>query len=344
MPPREIQYTLLRVFTDAGIEGDYIVWSGFPTAFPNIVSDVIIRAFKPQLIGEDPLYRERISQKIGGTVWSVLGAGPALGAIDIALWDIAGKAANLPVYKLLGAYRDKIKAYASNIRMEKTEHYVHEALKLKKKGYAAYKLHTFGEPREDLKICRAVREAVGNEMTLMHDAAFAYDNLEALMVGRELEKLNFHWYEAPLSHDDISGYVELTRALDIPVALEVLYNYAEYVRRGAIDIFRSVADFTGGITEMMKTASLCYLFNLKWEPHSFGSTLCQAAYLHVMLSVKNCSFFELPVYQGEEGIFDTAMKDIVRIDKEGYVHAPKKPGLGLEIDWSKIEELTTKSL
>ncbi len=343
MPPREIKYALLRIFTDKGIEGDYVIWSGVPTAFPEIVADLIIRAFKPHLIGEDPLYRERIWQKIGGTAWSVLGAGPALGAIDIALWDIAGKAANLPIYKLLGAYRDKIKAYASNVRMEKIEDYVDEVRELKKKGYTAYKLHTYGVPNEDLRVCRAVKEAVGEKMILMHDAAFAYDNLEAIMVGRELEKLNFHWFEAPLPHDDISGYVELTRALDIPVALEVLYNYAEYVRRGAIDIFRSIADFTGGITEMIKTAGLCYLFNLKWEPHSFGSALCQVANLHVMLSVKNCDFFELPIYHGEEGIFDIAMKDVIRIDEEGYVHGPKGPGLGLEIDWDQVEDLTLRT-
>ncbi|UCH32054.1 MAG: mandelate racemase [Candidatus Bathyarchaeota archaeon] len=344
MPPREIKYTLLRIFTDGGIEGDYMIWSGFPTAFPNIVADLIVRAFKPQLIGEDPFYREKIWQKIGGTSWSVHGAGPALGAIDIALWDIVGKAAHMPIYKLLGAFRDKVKAYASNIRMEKMEDFLNEASKLKKKGYSAYKLHTSGIPIDDLKICKAIRESVGDEMILMHDAAFAYDNLEALKVGRELEKLNYHWFEAPLPHDDISGYVELTKALEIPIALEVLYNYAEYVRRGAIDIFRSVADFTGGITEMIKTASLCYLSNLKWEPHSFGSTLCQAANLQVILSVKNCDFFELPVYQGKEGIFDVAMKDNIRIDEKGYVHGSKKPGLGLEIDWNQVEELTLKVL
>jgi L-alanine-DL-glutamate epimerase-like enolase superfamily enzyme len=338
---KNIKYTLLRVFTDVGLEGNYMVWSGVPAASPRAVADIIIHAFKPKLIGEDPLYREKIWQKLGGTVWGALGAGPALSAVDIALWDIAGKAGNLPIYKILGAYRDKIKAYASCMRLKNVQDSVEEAILLTNKGYSAIKLHGWGDLGHDLKVCRAVREALGDEISLMLDGCFAYDRREALKLGRELEKLNFHWYEAPLPHDNINGYVQLSKSLDIPLALEVLYNYAEYIQKGAIDIFRSVGGFTGGLSDMMKTAGLCYLSKINWEPHSWGSTLCQAANLHAMLAVKNCSFFELPIYSGQEGALDVAMQDVIRIDTEGYVHAPTKPGLGFDIDWDTVEALTT---
>ncbi len=341
--PSKVYFALIRVLTDEGVEGDFIT-STEPTGtgLDSLVEEV--KSLKPILVGSDPFDRERIMKNLVPVPSQKLYRALAVSAIDIALWDIAGKVTGFPIYKLMGAYREKIKAYASATPMKKditVQDIVNEVLELKRRGYTAYKLHPWGIPEKDLAACRAVREAVGDSMILMHDPMWVYDRRSALVVGRELEKLDFYWYEAPIPHDDISGYVELTRLLDIPIAVEMWDSYSEYIRRGAIDIFRAMGDVSGGITDMRKSADLCELSHIKWEPHCYGSTLCQAAHLHVILTTRNCDFFEMPV---PDGVFDVGMKEVLKIDKEGYVHAPTKPGLGLEIDWKKIEELTLKKV
>lgn len=326
------QYSLVRIVTDEEIEGDYIVWSEKPSARPGSIADAL-RAYKPYLIGEDPLNREKIWHRLGG-LWFGYRC-PALAAVDIALWDIAGKVAGLPLYRLLGAYREKVRAYASgNVPLD-VEEIVRIGRELKRKGYTAMKLHPI-----PLEACEPLREEVGDDVSLLFDAVFAFNRKEALKVGRELERLGFYWYEAPLPTSDIEGYVELARTLDIPITVELLrpIDHYEYLRRGAVDLLRTMSGFTGGITEMRKAASLAEYFGVSWEPHTYGGTLYQAANLHVILATKNCTFFELPVENGEEGCFDVGTKEVIRIDKDGYVHAPKKPGLGIEIDWKQVEK------
>jgi len=174
------------------------------------------------------------------------------------LWDIAGKATNLPLYRLLGGYRDRIRAYASTLVYDTIDEYIELAKKCKEEGFTAFKIHVWGEPDKDIELCKALRDAFP-DMDLMIDALCAYDRVGALRVGRVLDQLNFYWFESPLR---------------------------------------------------------------------------EAAHLHVMLSIKNCDFFESPVPQG---FLDAGMKDVIRVQKDGYVYAPKKPGLG----WKSIGTLST---
>jgi len=333
-PAGVMHYTLVRIITDTGIEGHYILLPEIPAARPNALAEVL-RLFKPHLVGEDPLDRERIWQRFGGLWYGQ--KGPAFAAVDIALWDIAGKSANIPIYKLLGGYRDNVRAYASGNVPQNENDIVRIAKNLKKKGYTAMKLHPI-----PIEVCKALREVVGDEVDLIYDAVFAHTREEALKVGRELEKLNFFWYEAPLPADDIEGYIKLSNRLDIPITVELPLStqYTEYIRRGAVDFVRTLSAVTGGITEMRKVASLCESFCLNWEPHAYGGTYYQAATLHAILATRNTVFFELPIENGEEGCFDIGTKDVIRIDSDGYVHGPQKPGLGLEIDWELVEKGT----
>ncbi len=331
-PAGAIQYSLVRILTDEDIEGDFIVWSEIPTARPNVLAEVL-RAMKPLLVGKDPLDRELVWQKLGALWYGQ--KGPAFAAVDIALWDIAGKAAGLPVYKLLGAYRDKVRAYASGNIVHRQQDIVRVGKEIKARGYTAMKLHPI-----PIEMCAALREAVGGGVDLIYDAVFAHSRDQALRVGRELERLNFFWYEAPLPPDDIEGYVKLSQKLDIPLTVELLHQtqFREYVKRGAVDYLRTVSGFTGGITEMRKAAALCEAFGMNWEPHTYGGTLDQAANLHVILATANCHLFELPIEQGEEGCFDVGTTAVIRIDGEGYVHGPTEPGLGYEVDWDLVEK------
>jgi len=122
---------------------------------------------------------------------------------------------------------------------------------------------------------------------------------------------------------------------------EGLRGYPKYLSGHVVDSIRSVGDWIGGISAMRKAAGLCEAFNTKYEPHSYGTTLVQAAHLHVMLAIHNCDLFEIPVPQG---ILDVGMKDVIRCTSDGYVEAPTKPGLGYDIDWDAIQKLTVKEI
>jgi len=120
----------------------------------------------------------------------------------------------------------------------------------------------------------------------------------------------------------VDGYVHLARRLDIPLTVELLHKsqYAEYVRRGAVAHLRTLSGIQGGITEMLKVAHLCESFGMSWEPHAYGGTMYQMANLHVILAVKNCALFELPIHHGEVGCWDVGTTDVIRIDEQGDVH------------------------
>ena len=334
-----MEVPIIRIFTDEGVEGTSCGRGGLPLA-------QYVASLKQLLLGEDPLYVERIWQKIWSMNRILHQPQPALGPVDVALWDIVGKVADLPIYQLLGAYRDKVRAYASSTQYPDIESYVKEALECRAKGFSAYKLHVSGIPNEDLAVCRGVREAVGDEMILMHDPVGLYDRRQALMVGRELEKLNFYWLEEPIQDTDIEGLLGLCNALDIPIAsLEVLpgnlYTRAQYIAKGAVDIVRSDTCYNGGITPLKKIASLCEAFGINCEIHCCPNPWMNAANLHVMCSIKNCDFYEWMV---PEGIWDFGVKEAIKFDDEGFVHVPKKPGLGLEINWEYIDSHTIQTL
>jgi len=191
-----------------------------------------------------------------------------------------------------------------------------------------------------------VREAVGDDMVLMYDPVARYDHNQALMVGRELEKLGFYWFEEPIRDTNMSGLIQLCNDLDIPIAsLEVIpgniYSRAQYIARGAVDIVRSDTLFNGGITPLKKTASLAEAFGMKCEIHYNPNPLANAANLHVMCSIKNCDFFEWVV---PEWLWDFGVKENIKLDDEGYVHVPEGPGLGLEVDWEYVDRHTIATL
>ncbi|MDO8673268.1 MAG: mandelate racemase/muconate lactonizing enzyme family protein [Dehalococcoidia bacterium] len=337
-PPQQWQFNVVQVITDEGIDGAVFAWYGRA----RILAEAVMER-KPLLIGMDPLDRELLAEAMN----LHFGFPHAGSYLDMCLWDIAGKAAGVPVYKLLGAYRHKIRAFAATHWYPTIQHFVDLVLRAKEKGYTACKLGSFADVDKDIALCRAVRKAAGDSFDLMLDPFNRYDRQQALKLGRVLEELNFLWFEAPIPDDDIEGYVDLTRSLDMQIAgtegiLGGLRAYTPYVARGAVDPSRegrTVGDVMGGITTMKKVTTLCEAFGLKVAPHSFGPTTVQAAHLHVMLSAKNCDMVEVPF---PEEPFDIGMNDLIRPDKDGFVHAPTKPGLGYEIDWDTVRELTTE--
>jgi L-alanine-DL-glutamate epimerase-like enolase superfamily enzyme len=179
---------LIRLLTDAGIEGWSTAFYTFGPVRP--FAETWLDAFKPELVGLDPLYREFIYQKLWFAnrfnwlhPWMI-------GYADVALWDIAGKATGLPVHKLLGTFRDRIPVYVSSGNYPSLEQFVEFGLRAKDLGYKGYKLHSRLGPEMDIRVARAVREALGPDFTLMHDPVQTYTYNEAVRVGRALEELD----------------------------------------------------------------------------------------------------------------------------------------------------------
>ncbi len=331
------QVVVITVRTDSGAEGYGFGW-GVKGGMR--IAHTIAEVFRPELIGKDPMDRERLWQaahradRYGG-----LASFNSYGPLDVALWDIGAKAAGVPLYKYIGAYRDRIPAYASSPFMSEPAQYAELALQAKSKGFTAFKLHPPGDPDLDIECCRAVRDAVGAEMMLMSDPVGGnYDHEDAVRVGRALEKLDFLWLEEPLFDHDIHGLEQLSRTLDIPICAgewnSDFFSKINYLRTGAADIIRADVSWTGGITGTLKSAHVAEAFGVNCEIHMTVLSLMDVANLHVALAIKNCRYLELPYPDGAT----FGIKQMPDIDSDGFVPAPEGPGLGVEIDWDSIKE------
>lgn len=325
---------LLCLRTDDGVEGHAFLGSASNSAASD--AQGLITHLKPILMGRDPILREAIVAELWRRQRS---AGVrCIGAVDVALWDLVGKAMGQPIHRLLGTFRESVPAYASSAVLSSPEAYAEEALKHKEGGWAAYKIHPPTEWRKDIKVCEAVRRAVG-DYTIMLDSTWAYDYPAAVRVGRAAEELGFFWYEDPLHDQDIYNYVKLKQQLSIPILateypITGLESYQPWIMQQATDFLRGDVAVKGGITTLLKTAHLAEAFRMNFEVHHGGNSLNNLANLHVIASIRNTTFFEvlLPDAAQKYGL----QKDIV-VDRDGMVHAPHEPGLGAAIDFDLIE-------
>ena len=321
---------LLRVLTDEGVEGLSTCKSG-----------VDVDEIKYQLVGEDPLDRERIWQKFWRNIrTSKLGL--AIGPVDCALWDIFGKVSNTPVYKLLGGMRDKIPAYASTVTLDSLGEFMTLADECLDKGYKAIKLHAWGRLEEDAELCRELRKKVGDDIVLMYDASSMFNTYEdAVWFGRQLEEQNYLWYEEPMDHFNTTVLARLAAELDIPLAVAEAthggpWDALAQIQAGAADIILTgpLDDYKGGLTGVMKTAHICEGFGIMCAIH--GSAI---SHLHAACAIYNSRFFERLVpetYYSPPGIRDASTE----IDSEGYARPWDVPGFGLEIDWDWMKRHT----
>lgn len=325
---------LLAIATDEGIEGHAFLGTANNPA--SLDGPALIRHLKPIVMGQDPLERERLYHAL----WQRSRLAPirTIGAVDVALWDIAGKKAGLPIHRLLGSYRDRLPAYASSSVLERPEAYAEEALRFKSAGWQAYKIHPPTRWRDDIRICRAVRDAVGDDFTLMLDSTWSYEFETALRVGRAIEGLGFYWYEDPLADQDLYNCVKLKQKLEIPLmATEYpqtgLDSYGPWILERATDFLRGDVAVKGGITTLVKAAHLAEAFHMKFEIHHGGNSLNNVANLHVAMAIRNCEFFEVLLPDGAQKY---GLAPDIAVDREGLVRAPEAPGLGAEIDFDLI--------
>jgi len=295
--------------------------------------------------GQDPLDRGKMDDILRRRFyWSTR----VRGVLDHGLWDITGKFFNLPVYKLLGATREKVLAYGSTVHHDTDEKFIETVLASKELGFKAVKIHPYCVADDDIRLCYKVRKAVGDDMTLMIDTLIypaPYTREEALRVGRVLDELNFWWFEDPLDKRDLDGLAELTRTLKVQIRaadrVEDIREYSYMIRNRCMDIIAGPPG--AGISELLKVAHLAEANFLGFEPHDYaGGT----ASLHVLLAVTNANYYEkaIPLGRWFESSYPGVYLDPVQVDREGYVHAPVKPGLGFEIDFNEAEKITAEKI
>ena len=329
---------LLRIHTDQGLEGHAFL--GTATNPAAMDGPQLIRSLKPMLMGQDPLARERLHQAMRLQSRNV--SYRTIGAVDVALWDLAGKIAGLPVHALMGTFRTGITAYASSQVLPDVAAYVDQAQAFKAEGWRAYKIHPPRDPETDIRVCAAVRKAVGDDYRLMLDSTWSYTYPDALRVGRAIEEMGYYWFEDPLADEDIYNYVKLRQKLDIPIlATEYpaggLDSYPIWLTERATDYLRGDIPNKGGLTAMLKTAHLAEAFGLNYEIHHSGNSLNNLGNLHLCMSLKNTTMFEVLL---PHGAHKYGMAREIEIDADGLLHAPTGPGLGAEIDFALVERQT----
>jgi L-alanine-DL-glutamate epimerase-like enolase superfamily enzyme len=275
-------------------------------------------------------------------------------ACDFILWDILGKAVNRPIYKLLGGTKDKILAYASSQHLATVEDYGPDILKAKAAGIKAYKIHPGGGQHKaggripaylgHIDEIKEVRNAVGDDFTLLFDGVQAYNYYEALRVGRALDEYGYDAFEDPMQTTDLEGLIELRKHLDVPTEvgefLTNIYDYGEYIKRDAMGIVRLVTDGVGGITGSFRVGQLADTFGMPCTPHNWGTFFDMAAAFQVELALPNCYWFEM-VWPWEYAD-RPYVKHQFRVDADGYVAAPTDPGMGYPIDMAVVDKLMTR--
>jgi L-alanine-DL-glutamate epimerase-like enolase superfamily enzyme len=304
-------------------------------------------AAKSQLIGKDPFDIERLA---GPLRYYVGGSPRAVSALEIALWDLIGKASGQPLYKIWGAAKDRVPAYASMIQLSTPEERVRMAVELKSQGWKAIKLRAhYATLKEDVQLVEAVRKAVGEDMEIMVDANQAqssgtwqpgvmWDFRRALETARELERLHCAWLEEPRLRYSFDELAELSRLVSIPIAggenNRGVHEYRWILEQNVYSIVQPDIMVADGVTGFREIAALTQAHHKRLIPHHGGGNLGTIAQLHAIASWPNSPWIEIlhdpPIAAYTNGF--SMMENPPLVDKEGYLNLPQGPGLGVEIN------------
>jgi L-rhamnonate dehydratase len=342
---------VIKVSTDEGILGIGEVDSA-PEAVKALVdrksSHAIAGSLHDLLVGEDPRDVERLWQKLYRGLIYIGRRGIALHAlsgIDIALWDIAGKAAGKPVHELLGgAKREKVRAYASMLMPDTTTETAERVAKLREDGFTAVKLGwgVLGRDADhDIALAAAAKEAAGDGVEIMIDSGLGYvaDAKTAIRVGRAYEEIGIFWLEEPFEPDEYEAYAELADAVDIRVAAgeqdTTVWGFRELIERGHVDLIQPDVTRCGGITEWLRIAALAREHGVETVPHAWKSGIIKAASLQCNAVIPDALFQEYCI--AETPINQTLTKERLPIDEDGFLAIPTAPGIGVTLDDEVVE-------
>jgi L-alanine-DL-glutamate epimerase-like enolase superfamily enzyme len=345
---------ILRVHTDEGIVGVGEVDS-CPSVIQAVVeaprSHKICTGLADALVGENPLDIPRLWDKMYQATIHYGIYGPVLHAmsgIDIALWDIAGKACGQPVYRLLGgAYRNRLRAYASVLFGDTPEKTHHLAGKLARQGFTAIKFGwgPFGRNEDvDKNHARAAREGMGGKVDFLIDVGQCWDWKTAARREEALRTCNPYWLEEPLAPDDVAGYAKLSERSQTHIAAgeaeSGLPAFERLIREGGIDVVQPDVTRCGGLSVAMRVADMAAFRKRQVANHSFKTGISIAASLHFLAAIPNA--YALEYCMAESPLrWDTTVQKFPLVD--GFVEVPQGPGLGVDLNPETIEKYREKA-
>jgi L-rhamnonate dehydratase len=344
---------VVRIHTDEGITGIGEVDSS-PELVQALVqapsSHAVAVSLREVLIGEDPMNVERLWQKMyrGLIYFGRRGiAIHAISGLDIALWDIKGKALGKPVFELLGTpHRNRVRAYASMLMPDTTEEVTEAITALKEQNFTAVKLGwgPLGkDSRQDVALAAAAKEAAGDGVEIMIDSGLGYvaDAKRAIEVAREYEQIGIYWLEEPFEPDEYEAYAELADAVDIRVTAgeqdSTWWGFRELIDRAHVDLVQPDVTRCGGITETLRIAELAYSQGKETVPHAWKSGIIKAASLHCNAVMPDGIWQEYCV--ADTPIAKTLTVQRLPIEADGCVAVPTTPGLGVDLDEDVLESL-----
>ncbi|MBI4241497.1 MAG: mandelate racemase/muconate lactonizing enzyme family protein, partial [Candidatus Rokubacteria bacterium] len=335
---------LVEVVSDGGL-------AGFGEAYgPAAASRAIVEElYRPLLLGRDPLDIQVLWEELYNAFRDYGRKGipiAALSAIDIALWDLKGKALGLPIYKLLGGrFRGEVEAYATGLYRRRVPDQAaalaEEAKGYLAEGFSAMKLKVGFGVEEDLRNVRAVREAIGAGPRLMVDANHAYDAVQAIRLGRDIEPYDIYWFEEPVVPEDLDGYLQVKQALRIPIAggeaEYTRYGFKELIARRAVDIVQPDLCACGGFSEALKISALASTWGITYYPHVWGSAVGLYASLQLAAALPPNPLALSPAgllfeLDRTPNPFRERLAATPLARKGPLIDIPQGPGLGLEID------------
>lgn len=332
--PSSWLFPLLTLHTDVGIEGHSMAYG--PHGDGHALAEQLHQLYSPELVGERALETERLWQKLWKKQRHLYNQSDALlGVVDVALWDLKGKALGASIATLLGLHRHRIPSYASaRSEQASAEEIYEEAKRMKALNFHGYKLQLRAGPTLDIPRLQAAREAVGDGYPLMQDPNASYRLSEALAVGRVLDDLDYLWFEEPLPEQNLGALRQLASALRTPLLLGETVRLTElphYLKADLGARLRGDTLIKGGITGLRKAAAMAELFGIELEIHTANTPLLDVANLHVAAATANTGHIE-----NHHPVFRFGLKNHpLEIDSAGYVQVPDKPGLGvtLDLDW-----------
>ncbi|MFN8524796.1 MAG: mandelate racemase/muconate lactonizing enzyme family protein [Chloroflexota bacterium] len=358
---------LVIVETDSGLTG--IGESGVAGGPSISTKTVVDRELAPLVVGQDPFEVERLWRLMAVRTRQHGRRGllmHAIAGIDMALWDLIGKALKQPLYRILGAYRDRVPAYASGgffFEGKSTQDLAEECRRYREEGYGGVKIkigRNRGDyalspmevsagndlcvttPEEDLERIRASREAIGPNMKLMADVNCAWSAATATTMAKRMEPYNLFWLEEPITPEDVVGSAALAASTTVPIAgYETASGMGEYralIDARAVDVVQVDLSWSGGITEARRIAAYAYAHHLPFAPHVFTSAVNVAASLHLAASIPNGTLFELD--QNVNRLRTDLIANPFKIDGNGDIRVPDAPGLGIELNDDVVRELT----
>jgi L-alanine-DL-glutamate epimerase-like enolase superfamily enzyme len=329
--------TLVRVATDTGLTG-----LGASYAYPDIVRIIIENHLRPHLIGADPRDVETLWDKMYSlTRWyGRKGAAiSALGALDIAFWDLRGKSQGKPVYALLGGKRSNVPAYASGLFwQEDVGELEREASRHRDRGFRRVKTRLGNNWSYDVAALDSIRFGVGADGDILVDGSHRFSPATAEKIGKVLEGHRFFWFEEPFAPEEIDSYVALRPKIKVPLAAGEndfgVQGFREMLRAGALGIAQPDACRAGGITECVRIARLAAGCNVGIATHTWSDAVALMANAHFVAATPNGITVE--VDQTGNPFIDDLLREPLRIE-DGLLLLPDAPGLGIELNEKTIE-------